>query len=194
MTRVLGNSKNGVVFLDRDGTLIHDPGYLRDPEAVRLLPRVVPALWLLQREGFRLVLVTNQSGIARGYLTRKVLRAIHDRLKQLLSAQGIILDGWYYCPHHPDTGCRCRKPNPGLLRRAARELGASLPRSYSVGDRGSDVVAGQRVGGQGLLVLTGLGSREWRQARKTRAFVPDAVVKDLQAAARWIVGTEKKRV
>lgn len=183
-----------LVFLDRDGTLIEDPGYLRDPDRVRLLPQVAPALRLLQRHGYRLVLVSNQSGVARGYLTRQRLAAIHRRLDRLLRARGVTLAGWYYCPHYPDAGCRCRKPHPGMLRRAARKLGGSLKRSYSVGDRGSDVVVGQRVGGKGLLVLTGLGRQEWRQVRRTRAFVPDTVAKDLLAAARWILREEQQRM
>ncbi|MBI3291377.1 MAG: HAD family hydrolase [Elusimicrobia bacterium] len=183
-----------VIFLDRDGTLIEDPGYLTDPEAVRLLPRVVSALRLMRHERFRLVLVTNQSAVARGYLSRNGLEIIHRRLKQVLRARGVTLDGWYYCPHHPEARCRCRKPEPGLLRRAARELGCSLKRTYSIGDRWSDVVMGQRVGGKGLLVLTGLGRKEWRQARKMKIWAPDAVVKDLYAAARWIIRAEKKRV
>lgn len=134
------------VFLDRDGTLIEDLGYPREPERVRLLPGVRDALHALHDAGFGLVVIGNQSGIGRGIITEDEARAVHARFVDLLAADGITLDAVKYCPHAPWQACDCRKPAPGLLLEAATELGLDLAASFMVGDKCSDVAAGHRAG------------------------------------------------
>lgn len=133
-------------FLDRDGTLIRDTDYPRDPALVELLPGAADALKQLRRHGYALVVVSNQSGIGRGLITPGEAAAVHERFVGLLADHGITLDGAYYCPHTPDDGCGCRKPAPGLLVRAAKELGLDIARSVMIGDKASDVEAGESVG------------------------------------------------
>lgn len=134
------------VFLDRDGTLIFDPGYLADPAGVRLLPGVPEALRRLRAAGFLLVIVSNQSGIARGLYTADDLVRVDQRVKEVIAAENIVFDMVKYCPHGPEAGCACRKPAPGMLREAAAELGVSLADSVMVGDKVADVLAGLAAG------------------------------------------------
>lgn len=134
------------MFLDRDGTVIVDAGYPRDPESVELLPGAVGALSRLQQEGFALVIVSNQSGIGRGIITEAEADAVHDRMVQELATGGVRLDGAYYCPHRPEDKCPCRKPSPALLLRAASDLNLTLDRSYMIGDKPTDVETGRRAG------------------------------------------------
>lgn len=150
------------VFLDRDGTLIQERDYLADPEGVSLLPGVPEALRLLAEGGFALVVVTNQSGIARGLYTLDDYYAVAHRLDADLRRTGVELDATYFCPHHPDlTGpCECRKPNTGMYVQAARDLGLDLSDSFFVGDRQKDVVPAATLGGTGILVRTGYGLEE----------------------------------
>jgi D-glycero-D-manno-heptose 1,7-bisphosphate phosphatase len=140
------------VFLDRDGTVIADAGYPRDPAEVTFLPGAVDALRRLGDAGFALVVVSNQSGIGRGLVTQEQADAVHRRFLALLAEQGIELTGAFYCPHAPDEGCECRKPAPGLICRAAAELSLDLGRSYMVGDKQTDVETGRRAGCEGLLL------------------------------------------
>jgi D-glycero-D-manno-heptose 1,7-bisphosphate phosphatase len=154
------------VFLDRDGVLIEDTGYPDDPDAIRLLPGVGEALRRLRAGGWGLVVVSNQSGIARGKFDLSRLDALHDRLRALLAAEGVELDALYFCPHHPEgippfrADCDHRKPQPGMLRTAARELGLSLPDCWMVGDKPSDVEAGRAAGCSSVLIAgdTDLGA------------------------------------
>lgn len=139
-----------VVFLDRDGTLIHDPGYLRDPEQVALLPGVVEALRRFGAAGYGLVVISNQSGVGRGLITLDELQAVHHRLDALLAAEGLVLAGAWYCTHRPEEGCACRKPRPGLLLRAGQSLGLSLGDCWMIGDRPSDADAGRSAGCRAL--------------------------------------------
>lgn len=147
------------VFLDRDGTLIEDVGYLERPEDVRLLTGVAAALGRLNEAGVPVVVVTNQSGIARGLFTREDFDATEARLDELLEAEGARVDGVYVCPHHPDVDgpCDCRKPASGLYREAAHDLALDLARSFYVGDRWRDVAVALEVGGTPILVATGEG-------------------------------------
>jgi D-glycero-D-manno-heptose 1,7-bisphosphate phosphatase len=147
------------VFLDRDGVLVDDPGYLSDPDAVRLLPGAARSLVALRAAGWRLVVVTNQSGFARGHFTEERLAGIHARLGELLAAGGATLDAIYYCPHHPDgsagayrRACDCRKPLPGLLLAAARDLRLDLAACWMVGDQPKDVAAGRAAGCRTILI------------------------------------------
>jgi D-glycero-D-manno-heptose 1,7-bisphosphate phosphatase len=147
-------SRRGAVFLDRDGTIIEDTGYLADPTSVRLLPGAADAIARLNRARLPAIVVTNQSGIARGLLDEAAYAATARRLDELLAAAGARLDAHYHCPHHPDfTGpCECRKPGPLLYRRAAAEHAVDLGASWWVGDRLRDVQPAARLGGRGLLI------------------------------------------
>jgi D-glycero-D-manno-heptose 1,7-bisphosphate phosphatase len=164
------------VFLDRDGTLIEDLHYLRDPDQVRLLPGVAEAVRRLNVAAIPAVVVTNQSGIARGLLTEGDYAATVRRLDDLLAAAGARLDGHYHCPHLPDvTGpCDCRKPGPLLYERAARDLDLDLAASWWVGDRERDLSAADRFGGRAILVLMGGDLDDSRQPRTVlRPVAPD---------------------
>ena len=172
-------------FLDRDGTLIVEGEYLADPEGVELVPGTVEALRLLRRQGFLLVVVTNQSGIGRGLYTEADYQAVKSRLDEILAREGVSLDGTWYCPDDPRNGdVPCRKPNTGMHRAAARELGIDLPASAFVGDKISDVLPALALGGRGILVRTGYG-------RDQEPGVPEGVevVDDVLAAARALAAS-----
>ena len=172
-------------FLDRDGTLIVERDYLRDPAGVELLPGALAGLRALHEAGYALVLVTNQSGIARGLHSMADFRTVQARLEEVLAGQGIRFDGVYVCPHHPDfTGpCECRKPAPGLYRRAAIELGLEPARSLYIGDKLSDVLPAAAFGGTGILVRTGYGRGE--EARTPAGVVVLDSIADVPA---WLEG------
>ena len=174
------------VFLDRDGTLIRNVGYLSDPRDMELLPGVIQALSLLREKGLALVLVSNQSGIRRGLFTEHDLTRVHDRLIATLAEGGILLDGVYYCPHAPWDPCECRKPLPGMLHQAAQELGLGLAKSFMVGDKLSDIAAGRRAGCQTVLLLDDV-SKPGVLSSLEPDEVPDKVAPDLLAAAQWII-------
>ena len=146
ITQQSSASLRPAVFLDRDGTLIRDTGYLDNVAGVQLLPGVDAALAALAQAGFILVVVTNQSGIGRGLIRAEVVEQQHDRLRELLRPAGVELAAVEYCPHAPDTGCTCRKPLPGMLLRAARRIGIDLAASFMVGDKPADVSAGHAAG------------------------------------------------
>ncbi len=145
------------VFLDRDGTLIAEVGHPGDPDGVALLSGVPDSLRRLREAGLALVVASNQAGVARGYFTEEDVLAVNRRLADILADEGLELDGWYYCIHHPDFGgpCDCRKPAPGMLTRAARDLRLDLGRSWIVGDHPSDAEAGRRAGVRPIIVLSG---------------------------------------
>jgi D-glycero-D-manno-heptose 1,7-bisphosphate phosphatase len=149
-------------FLDRDGTIIEEKHYIANPDDVVLTDGAVAGLRTLQRAGFKLVVVTNQSGIARGLYTAADFLAVQQRLHELLAGEGVELDAVYHCPHHPDfTGpCDCRKPGPGMYRQAERNLDIDLARSVYIGDRAKDVLPAALFGGLGILVATGYGTEE----------------------------------
>ncbi len=158
----IGTRLRRAVFLDRDGTLVEEVPYLHDPALVRLVPGASGALRRLAAAGFALVLVTNQAGVARGYYGEDAVGRVHRRLRELLAAGGVALDGIWYCPHHPDgavaelaRACRCRKPGPGMLEAAAAELGIDLGTSYLVGNDAGDVGAARAAGVTPLFVTTG---------------------------------------
>jgi D-glycero-D-manno-heptose 1,7-bisphosphate phosphatase len=159
------------VFLDRDGTLIEDVGYPRDPDRVRLLDGAVDALGALRRAGFALVVVSNQSGIGRGFVTQEEAEAVHARFVAELRARGIEPDDVRYCPHAPDEGCTCRKPAPGLLLAAAGELGLDLTRSFMVGDKPADAETGRNAGCRTVL----LGAAEAGEADHVSSGWDDAL-------------------
>jgi D-glycero-D-manno-heptose 1,7-bisphosphate phosphatase len=180
------------VFIDRDGTLTEEVGYVNHPARLRLLPRSAEAIRRLNAAGVPAVVVTNQAGIARGYFSEDVLHAVNEALAAALRREGARLDGLYVCTHHPSEGeppfraqCECRKPRPGLLRRAAADLGLDLARSAMVGDKPSDLVPARAVGAAAVLVLTGYGLGEWEYGRKRFEVEPDHVAADLLDAVDW---------
>jgi D-glycero-D-manno-heptose 1,7-bisphosphate phosphatase len=170
------------VLLDRDGTVIVERHYLADPEGVELIEGAAAGLRRLRDLGLGLAVVTNQSAIGRGYVDHEGLARIHQRLESELAREGVRLDGIFYCPHHPEEGCACRKPRTGLVERAARVLGFDPRECFVVGDLPSDVELGRALGGTTLLVRTGHGART-EAGREARA---DHVVDDLREAAARI--------
>lgn len=178
------------VFLDRDGTLVEDPGFLHRAADVRLLPGTAHGVSRLNRAGYLVVMITNQSGLARGLYDLAAYEAVQRRLTELLAAQGAHLDGTGYCPHHPEvTGpCPCRKPGTRLFENAAAELGIEFRRSWFVGDRLSDVEPAPALGGRGVLVETGEGRTHAEAARALGV----AVVADLPAAVDLVLGDEAR--
>ena len=170
------------VLVDRDGTINEEIDHVLEPDQLRLIPGAASALRELRALGLGIVVVTNQSPIARGWLTPEELDAIHARLSELLAAEGVALDGVYACPHGPLDGCDCRKPGTGLATRAAAEHGFDLAESFVVGDHRSDVEMGRRVGARTFLVRTGHGREELAKAEP----FADHVVADLAEAATII--------
>jgi len=185
------------VFVDRDGTLNREVHYLADVAGLRLLPGVATAIRELRAAGFAVVVVTNQSGVARGRMTMATVDAIHRELMRRLRVRGALLDGVYVCPHHPSEGlpplrrrCRCRKPGAGLVRRATREQGLDLARSYCVGDGAVDLGLAAATGTRAVLVLTGHGRTT---ARALDSAPPVAhVAANFRAAAKWIIDDARR--
>jgi len=182
-------------FLDRDGTIIEDLGYLGDPERIQFIPGAQEALRALRASGYRLIVVTNQAGVARGLITEADVRRVNQRLRELLADAGVALDGIYYCPHHPDAGpaeyrqaCASRKPGPGMIERAGQDFALDLGRSVIIGDHSSDAeVARHFPGMRSILVLTGHGSGQYEKVRTGEAPPPDHVAADLASAVAWLL-------
>lgn len=179
-----------VVYLDRDGTLNFDPGYLSQPDQLRLLPGVGAALARLNRGGFKTVVISNQSGLARGLITHVQLDAIHRRLRELLAADGAWIDGIYICEHHPDEGCGCRKPAPGMIIRARQELGLASDHAIVVGDKASDVELARNVGALAVFVLSGNRPEEEQARMAALGLTPDYTAQNLGDAVKWILEKE----
>jgi len=184
--------------MDRDGTLTEEVGYVNHPKRLRVQPRSAEAIRRLNEAGIAAVVVTNQAGIARGYFSEDVLAAVNAALVSRLKDEGAHLDGIYVCSHHPTEGeppyrmvCECRKPKPGLLLRAASELGLDLSGSTLVGDKASDLATARAVGARSVLVLTGYGLGEWEYRRDAFAVPPDHVAEDLLDAVDWVIGSRR---
>jgi len=182
------------VLLDRDGTINFERHYLSDPKQLSLLPGAAAGLRSMRELGLGLVVVTNQSGIARGYFDSARLEKIHERLHELLGAAGVELDGIYFCPHGPDDNCPCRKPHPGMANAAARELGFDLKQAFVIGDKDCDIQLGRNIGATTLLVRTGHGTDTVSKLSAASATTcqPDHVVANLTAAAVVIRRALKK--
>lgn len=176
------------IFLDRDGTLNEDPGYLSQPAQVKLLPKVGEALSLLKDAGFVFIVISNQSGVGRGLIPAANLPLIHDRLNELLQAWGVEILHFENCTHHPREDCGCRKPKPELILRSAQKLGIQLEQSFMVGDRLKDLEAGRAAGCKSVaLVTTGdIDSSELKEAKQLADFVGDS----LKEVAQWILDSE----
>jgi len=175
-----GSARRRFVVLDRDGTIIEEREYLSQPEQVVLIPGAGAALRKLRQMGFGLVMITNQSGIGRGYFDQAKLELVHERLAQVLQEESVELDGIYVCPHTPDDSCACRKPGTGLMEKAAKELDFDLEGSIVIGDKDCDIDMGRRAGAMTFLVRTGYG------AQFENAVAADFVVDDLAAATASI--------
>jgi len=182
------------VFLDRDGTLIRDAGYLNRASQVKLLKGAAEAVLLLRRAGFKLFVVSNQSGVARGYFPESSVKAANRKIQKLLKRDGVRIDAYFYCPHHPKGKiakyrrvCDCRKPGVGMIRQAARKFPLDLKLSYIVGDKLDDLHLARkaRLAG-GLLVRTGKGMKEAKKL-KASPIPKTAVVSDILGAAKWIL-------
>ncbi len=189
LARHRGGAARPGVFLDRDGTLVRETGYLSDPEAVELLPGVGRALRNLAEAGIPLIVVSNQSGVGRGMFTAADVHAVMARLRRRLCVHGVEISAIYFCPHRPDEGCPCRKPRTGLLERAAEDLNLSLAGSVMIGDKRIDAAAGRIAGGRGVLVRTGYG-REEELRTDAAGPAPDQVCDDLAAAVAWWLGPQ----
>jgi D-glycero-D-manno-heptose 1,7-bisphosphate phosphatase len=179
-------------FLDRDGTVLEEAGYLDRLERLVFFPFAIDAIRLLRRGGYAVVIITNQSGVGRGLYAEEFVHRAHRTIDERVAAGGGRIDGYYYCPHHPTAeveryrrDCECRKPGPGMLRQAATELDLDLPRSFAVGDKWTDVQAGEAAGARGILVRTGYG-RTTESAPKGSA-APVVIADDLIAATAWIL-------
>jgi D-glycero-D-manno-heptose 1,7-bisphosphate phosphatase len=183
--------------MDRDGTINEQMGYINHPSRFVLLPGAARAVRLLNEAGFLAIVVSNQSGVARGYFPIDLVHEVHDLMQRGLADQGARLDGVFFCPHHPGgrveaygAACDCRKPEPGLIRRAESRFEIDMSRSYVVGDRFSDVEMGARCGLRSVLVETGYGRGDRRYVLPGREVQPDHVAPDLEAAVRWILAQE----
>lgn len=168
-------------FLDRDGTVIRDPGYVDDPADVEILPGSAEAISLLNARGIPVVMVTNQSGIGRGYYSEEDFRAVQDEVERQLALRGCALEAVFHCPHDPDIGCACRKPGLGMHREASEQLGIDLSEALYVGDKVSDVLPAVKTGGAGYLLRTG---------QEVTVDVPDEIriARDLLDAVQGALG------
>jgi D-glycero-D-manno-heptose 1,7-bisphosphate phosphatase len=173
---------SAAIFLDRDGTIIEERNYLSDPDQVALLEGAAAGLRAMARLGLPLVIVSNQSGIGRGYFSLEQAKAVESRLRTLLEREGITIHGWYMCPHAPEDGCACRKPSPGMIEAAVRDLDLLPERSFVIGDKRCDLDLAATVGAAGLLVTTGHGEGDAAYARSLGL----PVCKDLTEAGEEI--------
>jgi D-glycero-D-manno-heptose 1,7-bisphosphate phosphatase len=188
----MSNSRDWAVFLDRDGTINEEVNYLGDPAQLKLTPGAAKAIYQLNSHNIPVIVVTNQAGIARGYFNEAQMHLVHQALDLMLAPYNAKIDAYYFCPHHPTAGigdyktiCSCRKPEPGMLHQAAQDLHIDLSKSYLVGDKLTDIQAGNRAGCQTILVETGYGKTESENCQdKTK---PDRIAPDLLDAIDWIL-------
>lgn len=175
------------VFLDRDGTISEEVGYLNHTSRFRIFSFAAQAIRELNEAGFRVIVVTNQSGIGRGYFPESLVQSVHETMTKELLVDGARIDAIYYCPHVKADGCDCRKPGTGMLKLAAREHGLDLSRSFVVGDRHGDIELAHNVGAKSVLVRTGYGAGELEWHAAKWRIVPDHVAETLAEASKWIV-------
>ena len=214
--------KNTAVFLDRDGTMNEEVGYLDSIDKLKLFANTAEAIRLINESGMKAVVITNQSGVARGYFTEDFIGTVHARIQETLQSKGTFINAFYYCPHHPTEGigvfrqaCPCRKPEAGMLIRAAQDLHIDLYRSYMVGDMMKDMEAAQKVGAKGILVKTGYGLKTLQENPdlitskinhghserdpessiiKETPSKPVVVAEDILDAVRWILHDRQKDI
>ena len=190
---------NRAVFLDRDGTIIEDRDYLSEPEEVKLIAGSIEAIKMINDLDFKTIVVTNQSGVARGYFPEKNIAIIHDKLSDLLSSGDANIDGYYYCPHHPTKGkgkylkrCDCRKPETGMLDEAVNDFDLDSSTSYMIGDKLIDVEMAERAGAKGILVKTGYGMKELKAIESGSKIRPVFIADNILDALKWIKKEENK--
>jgi D-glycero-D-manno-heptose 1,7-bisphosphate phosphatase len=193
------NMDRPAVFLDRDGTLNEEVGYLSRPEDLALIPGAGAAVRRINQAGMAAVVISNQSGVARGYFDEVTLGSIHQRLREELEKEGASLDGIYYCPHHPEgvveeyrKECGCRKPELGMIRKAVQELAVELSNSYMVGDHIKDIRLAVNAGMRSVMIMTGHGKDVWARAGEAEQSLPDHVAEDLAAAVDWILADRSR--
>jgi D-glycero-D-manno-heptose 1,7-bisphosphate phosphatase len=181
------------VFLDRDGTLIEERGFLRDPNELRLIDGAAESILRLNNKGLITCIISNQSGVARGLMNEEDVRGMHRKLLEELKKEGANVERIYYCPHHPsgtvepyNRDCECRKPKPGMMRTAERELSVDLSRSYVVGDKLADIQAGHAVEATTILVLTGYGERS-REIAEREGITADYIAPSIREAIKFVV-------
>jgi D-glycero-D-manno-heptose 1,7-bisphosphate phosphatase len=186
--------KNRAIFIDRDGTLNEEVGYITEISQFRLFDFAAESIKLINDAGWYAVIITNQAGIARGQYTEEFLRQLHAEMESSLRRRGARLDAIYYCPHHPDFGvppyrqdCNCRKPKPGLIEKAAKDLSLDLKECYVIGDRKRDVEMGHAAGARSVMVMTGYGREEYWDRHVCWTRQPDQVCENLLEAVRWVL-------
>ena len=182
----------GAIFLDRDGTLNPDPGYINSPDIFHLYTDTIIALKLLSKTKLPLILVTNQSGVGRGLIKTRSLEKIHDKLDNLLLKHGVKLADKYYCPHLPDDFCKCRKPEVGMFNRSAKDHKINLKESYLIGDSKADIIAASRIGAKKILVRTGNGSMVESEMNKI-GLIPDFIGENITDCAKYVVQFESEK-
>ena len=184
------------VFIDRDGTISEEVGYINHASRFRTFPYAAAAVKHLNDNGWLAIVITNQAGVARGYFSEDLIQTVHEQMMEELASGGARLDAVYYCAHHPSVGqppyrvdCDCRKPKPGLISRAAKDFDIDLAGSWMVGDRYSDVELARNAGVKSAFVMSGYGRGEWEHQRLTWTAEPDLVAEDLLEAVRRIVSS-----
>jgi D-glycero-D-manno-heptose 1,7-bisphosphate phosphatase len=186
--------QNQAIFLDRDGTVNEEMGHINHPDRLIVLPKVPEAIKLLKEKHFKVILITNQSGVAQGYFPIELINEINGLLQKTLAKSNATLDAIYYCPHHPHAlishyrrDCSCRKPKPGLIYKAQTDFNLELKKCYVVGDRFRDIALAHNVGAKGVLVLTGYGKGELKYIAPYHCLNPHFIAQDLYEAAQWII-------
>jgi len=195
--------KNTAVFLDRDGTINEEVGYLDSIDKLKLFANTAESIRLINESGMKAVVMTNQSGVAKGYFTEEFVRKVHERIQEMLWERGAVIDAFYYCPHHQTEGigvylqsCACRKPEAGMLIQASKELAIDLRRSYTVGDMLKDIQVAHTVGAKGILVKTGYGINTIEKdltSDSSEICQPSYIAEDILDAVKWIIRDKTKR-
>ncbi len=190
--------KNRAIFMDRDGTVSYEVGYVNHPSRFRIYPFAGRAIQMINSSPFLAIITTNQAGVARGYFTEDLIPVVHERLRKQLAEEGAYLDAIYYCPHHPQgevkeyaIDCPCRKPNPGMLEKAASDFSIDLEKSYIIGDKITDIELARKVNAVGIIVLTGYGLGEYTYQKKSWKVFPDFIAENLLQAVEWIFKKEE---
>ncbi|MGZ6249747.1 MAG: D-glycero-alpha-D-manno-heptose-1,7-bisphosphate 7-phosphatase [Syntrophales bacterium] len=196
--------KNAAVFLDRDGTINEEVGYLDSIDKLNLFSNAAEAIRLINESGMKAVVMTNQSGVAKGYFTEEFVRTVHGRIQEMLLEKGAFIDAFYYCPHHQTDGvgvylqsCACRKPGAGMLIEASKELDIDLPHSYTIGDMLKDIQVARTVGAKGILVKTGYGMNTIEKdlaSEYPEICQPSYIAEDILDAVKWIMKDRKKNL
>ena len=181
---------NRAVFVDRDGTINVNYGYISSPDNFKMYPGIVKGIKLLNESGFKVIVITNQSGIARGYFSKEALKEIHDKMEKELAEKGASVDAIYYCPHHPDENCDCRKPETGLFKMAKDDFDIDYKKSFVVGDRMLDVEAGYKLGCKTILVPEDKDKVKKEQEKSNAK--PDFICDNFYSGIKWIISNSKK--